>query len=485
MDEEKTKRAIELIRSGNKQAALPLLKEILNKDVNNVIAWSWLYACVDNNEQKKYCLHQVLRIQPENKNAQAALARFEPLQSTTQTVSGNSFVSPLPPSLPSQPQMPKSASKKFQKAPSADEKEGKNLVEFKERSHLPLILIIIAGIVILFLAIIIGKGIINRFSHTSETYSEIGVFVLNKNGGLVQISKGEGTPSSGDVLQIDTNTPTFILNAPEIDLTNLDFELYKNGQMQSSINYRAYEVGNAYRVDINNPLSDGTYCFVQSGPNYLPGVEDIWCVRVGKDSAQNTNLSNMNIAPPADGLFVIINQTPVELPEFSTMAEVIKPENVQALPVSQEKQPVLILQSADINLSSMKFGEVWGYPGVSLYDNNGTMLIARVYDGSPAKEAGVEINDILLKVNNNPDLDLFQNNAQVGDTYGTTAIITVQRGTKQFDFDLQRTFDPDISKCPYDIIQKQGFVYLIPTENLSPSVYCLNLLGKFACFRIE
>ena len=69
-------RAIELIKSGDKQTALPLLQEIIKANPDDAIAWSWLYACVGEKE-KKYCLQQVLRIQPDNQNAKAALAKFE------------------------------------------------------------------------------------------------------------------------------------------------------------------------------------------------------------------------------------------------------------------------------------------------------------------------------------------------------------------------------------------------------------------------
>jgi hypothetical protein len=68
---------IELIKSGNKQAALPILKEILQTNPNDVSAWSWLYNCVDTVVQKKYCLNQILRIHPENQKARDALIKLE------------------------------------------------------------------------------------------------------------------------------------------------------------------------------------------------------------------------------------------------------------------------------------------------------------------------------------------------------------------------------------------------------------------------
>ncbi|MBV5343887.1 tetratricopeptide repeat protein [bacterium] len=77
MVSEKLNQAVHLIKSGNKLDALPILKEIVQIDPNNENAWLWLYSCVDKVEQKKYCLHQALRINPNNKNARAAVEKLE------------------------------------------------------------------------------------------------------------------------------------------------------------------------------------------------------------------------------------------------------------------------------------------------------------------------------------------------------------------------------------------------------------------------
>lgn len=76
MDSEKLSYATQLIKSGNKQAALPILKEIIQADPNNENAWLWLYSCVDRPEQKKHCLQQALKINPSNQNARQALDKL-------------------------------------------------------------------------------------------------------------------------------------------------------------------------------------------------------------------------------------------------------------------------------------------------------------------------------------------------------------------------------------------------------------------------
>lgn len=77
MTDETLQQAIAYFKSGNRLAALSLLKKVIQTNPNNAAAWSWLYLCVDSIEQKKDCLNQVLRIQPDNQKAKHALSQLE------------------------------------------------------------------------------------------------------------------------------------------------------------------------------------------------------------------------------------------------------------------------------------------------------------------------------------------------------------------------------------------------------------------------
>jgi hypothetical protein len=76
MPSDKLSYAIQLAKTGNKDKALPVLKEIVRTDPDNETAWLWLHACVNQNEQKVYCLQQALRINPYNQGAQRALEKL-------------------------------------------------------------------------------------------------------------------------------------------------------------------------------------------------------------------------------------------------------------------------------------------------------------------------------------------------------------------------------------------------------------------------
>jgi tetratricopeptide (TPR) repeat protein len=77
MDNANIQMGIQYFKEGNKTGALQIFLQVLEREPNNEIAWLWLAACVDKPEQKRDCFHKVLAINPNNANAQKALAELE------------------------------------------------------------------------------------------------------------------------------------------------------------------------------------------------------------------------------------------------------------------------------------------------------------------------------------------------------------------------------------------------------------------------
>jgi multiple sugar transport system substrate-binding protein len=97
MTPEKLSAAVQLIKSGNKQAAIPLLREIIQDNPVDENAWLWLYACVDQVEQKKFCLQKVLEINPGNQGARKALGKLsDPLSQPVWQMASRKATAPPP-----------------------------------------------------------------------------------------------------------------------------------------------------------------------------------------------------------------------------------------------------------------------------------------------------------------------------------------------------------------------------------------------------
>jgi ribosomal protein L40E len=71
--DEKHQQAIDAIKAGRKAEGGRALAEIVKANPDDELAWQWLAAVVVPEEQKRHCLGQVLRINPQNIDARKML----------------------------------------------------------------------------------------------------------------------------------------------------------------------------------------------------------------------------------------------------------------------------------------------------------------------------------------------------------------------------------------------------------------------------
>lgn len=111
-------RAIQLLSSGDTQRGLGQLAIILRENPGQVEAWWWMAAYLPQPDRKRFCLQQILALQPDHSAARLALHKLDeppppPLPSSsdlpTRPVPTLPFVEPEP-SRPPQPRSPVSLS---------------------------------------------------------------------------------------------------------------------------------------------------------------------------------------------------------------------------------------------------------------------------------------------------------------------------------------------------------------------------------------
>jgi len=101
MPQDKLNSAIAAFKSGDKNTAQQILSDLVKSEPNNENAWLWLSACLTNVEHKLHCLDKVLSINPNNQNAQKALAQLKPTlePSLDDIISGHSQNVSMPTSI--------------------------------------------------------------------------------------------------------------------------------------------------------------------------------------------------------------------------------------------------------------------------------------------------------------------------------------------------------------------------------------------------
>ncbi|MBI9043169.1 MAG: hypothetical protein JEZ06_01715 [Anaerolineaceae bacterium] len=70
--------AITLFKSGERGEANSLLTQLVIQDSSNELAWMWLAACKNTDEEKRVCLQRALEANPDNAKARQALDNLKP-----------------------------------------------------------------------------------------------------------------------------------------------------------------------------------------------------------------------------------------------------------------------------------------------------------------------------------------------------------------------------------------------------------------------
>jgi len=82
------KAGINAIKSGDKEKGRVLLMKIIETDEKNELAWLWLAAVVESDEEKRICFENVLTVNPDNRIARKQLTKLnEKLSSATDNLS--------------------------------------------------------------------------------------------------------------------------------------------------------------------------------------------------------------------------------------------------------------------------------------------------------------------------------------------------------------------------------------------------------------
>ena len=81
--QEKLRQGIEAARRGDKLAAQRLLRQVVENDRNNEIAWMWLASTLDNLQERREALEEALRVNPRNTRAQEALKQLDAILPST------------------------------------------------------------------------------------------------------------------------------------------------------------------------------------------------------------------------------------------------------------------------------------------------------------------------------------------------------------------------------------------------------------------
>ena len=94
--DELLREGIAATKSGQRERAYDLLRQVVEADEENILAWLWLSGVADSLDDQEICLENVLALDPTNATAREGLAWVREKKEAAASTSGERAPAPTP-----------------------------------------------------------------------------------------------------------------------------------------------------------------------------------------------------------------------------------------------------------------------------------------------------------------------------------------------------------------------------------------------------
>ncbi len=329
----------------------------------------------------------------------------------------------------------------------------------------------------------------NKLPSTPGVY-----FFDGKNSIEVFPSEVDDT-SFKNVLHLNNSNPEFVIYDNEVNSDSYFLYDYRGENIPLAFNDLVQNhVENGLDLVQLKPmvdLEDSFYCFSQTmviNPAIGRTRNSVWCFSQGSETKlgiDNSTDDGYSLPISNFGFFLVKNKNAELIPPTPLDEEI----DIDSLPTTDSLLPTILYQSNIGNLNDVQLYWRRAIIGIGLNNN----VVTKLYTELGAALSGIQLGDILLKVNN-VDLATF-NEDQIITTIsnfciaGHTIDIEILRGTQRFLTHPECSLDTGKQLGGFDyILQPEGYAeFQISFPLYKDNVYCLYIRnsGEKSCFFVQ
>lgn len=298
-----------------------------------------------------------------------------------------------------------------------------------------------------------------------------------------------------NVFHIDNSNPEFVIYNNEVNPDTYFLYDYRGNNIPLAFNdpaqNRAENGLDLVQVKPMMDLEDSFYCFSQTtviNPVIGRTQNPVWCFsqgsenRLGIDSTTDNNYS----LPISNFGFFLVDNGNVELIPPTPLDEEI---DISSLPITNSLLPTILYQSNTGNLNDVQLYWRRAIIGIGLNGN----MVTKLYTELGAALSGIQLEDILVKVNN-VDLTTLDKD-QIISTISNFCVaentidIEILRGTQRFLAQPECSLDSGTQLGGFEyILKSEGYAeFQISFPLYIDNVYCLYVRnsGEKSCFLVQ
>lgn len=325
-----------------------------------------------------------------------------------------------------------------------------------------------------------------------------GFYYYNK-GDLISIDMvHRNNEDFSQFINLSENQPEFINYESLVDFNEL--RLYNH--LGNLIPMESQEIDSAkesyypmYLVKPSESLQEGFYCF-SNEPLLNPSIQSQsfngYCFSYGTEERLgiNSDLQNIEFIHQTNGFYLVNNGESIFIPSQSSKDEIL----IDQLPIANQLLPTIYFKSDTYNPKNVLISWRRSIIGISFGFMDG-LILDGVSENLGAKEAGIQIGDEIVSVNNQDVRGLSQK--AVVNIFSSSCVpgqpisLNVLRGTETFSANPTCSLGSGTTIDDFNyFIHPDGYAQFKVNYPLYPdNVYCLfyNLYGvdEISCFKVE
>ncbi|HBO33514.1 MAG TPA: hypothetical protein DD636_02030 [Anaerolineaceae bacterium] len=236
---------------------------------------------------------------------------------------------------------------------------------------------------------------------TAEKFPQSSGFYLLTKAGYREINPIFGSPDTSeyfDFIESDKKPKFFSLESfteiPNVSVYNIE-----TGEPVEHSFSREKKGG--LSIEINQALENGFYCFSESDRFAPPNEINHWCFSVGVSElkAQLQESIATKLDPGLQGVFILTGNGYIPLIPMSIEDSILSNYDLDSLPVSLSRVPVIGVRSSEINPDTIGFFKLRPSIGVHYGIFNSTSKVSKLDSNCGAYNAGMEVGDKIIGVN--------------------------------------------------------------------------------------
>ena len=268
------------------------------------------------------------------------------------------------------------------------------------------------------------------------------------------------------------------------DLSDLEFTTVEQDQQSAIVSVNGTLFASVNEMPMETPINDEWVHLVKEDGKWRVCSSATSSPQSGDTSGPSN--ADLKVELPADksGFFVVSGRDLLPLREVEGM--MLGPIDLQDFPSVQERFPVVLLRSEEIEVTQIQLIRLTAGLGFSMWETEQGVEVSFLQNNSGAQAMDLQLGDVILSING-VEVEGSSSKVQqlIPTQFNQPVKMKVLRGTQTFSLEGETVTATNQESVSFKVNPTDGgYVQLFPETALADGLYCYSAMTGTWCFVI-